>query len=323
MSLDLSSPRFIDAGDGRELAVELSGAPHGWPVFLHHGMPGSRLGPRPRPSVLYRLGVLLISYDRPGYGGSTRREGRVVADAARDVEIIADALDIERFSVVGRSGGGPHALACAALLPERVARTGVLVSVAPPNAVGLRWYDGMVGSNVRDYNALVGQHIARLIEHLRLRADRVFTDPDSLLDVLRPEMTLPDIRVVNDAGLRRILADTYLEAIRCGPDGWLDDMVALQQDWGFPLDAVSGPMWLWHGEEDNFSPVSHTLWLASQIPHATIQVEVGAAHFGAIGKLLEMLPWLAASPRTDVGPKTQAGLERMRIDHLAEEFPRP
>ena len=87
--------------------------------------------------------------------------------------------------MVGRSGGGPHALACAALLPERVARTGVLVSVAPPNAVGLDWYGGMTPSNRQAYTAVVGEHIARLGEHLRLRADRVFTDPYSLLDVLR------------------------------------------------------------------------------------------------------------------------------------------
>src|ERR1039457_6640174 len=99
----------------RKLSVETLGAPEGKPVFLLHGTPGSRYGPRPRGIILYRLGIRLITYDRPGYSGSDRNRGRSVADAADDVAAIADALGIDRFSVVGRSGGGPHALACAAL----------------------------------------------------------------------------------------------------------------------------------------------------------------------------------------------------------------
>src|SRR5262245_22879736 len=123
--------------------VEVDGDAGGWPVFLLHGTPGSRNGPRPRSGVLYRLGVWLISYDRPGYGRSPRHAGRLVADAAADVETIANELSIDRFSVVGRSGGGPHALACAALLGDRVARAAVLVGLAPTDARGLAWFNGM------------------------------------------------------------------------------------------------------------------------------------------------------------------------------------
>src|SRR5688572_21098379 len=112
----------MKAAGGPDLSVSISGSDDGEPVFLLHGTPGSRLGPKPRTSVLYRLGVRLICYDRPGYGGSARRGKRTVADAARDVAAIADQLGIERFAVAGRSGGGPHALACAALLPDRVTR---------------------------------------------------------------------------------------------------------------------------------------------------------------------------------------------------------
>ena len=108
-------------------------------------------------------------------------------------------------------------------------------------------------------------------------------------------MTVPDVRVVNDAGLRRILAETYLEAIRCGPDGWFDDMMALQQDWGFPLAAVSGPVWLWHGEEDNFSPVSHTHWLASQIPHRRSRSRSAPPTSGPSGSCSRCCP--GSSPR--------------------------
>ncbi len=121
------------------MSVESLGDPDGKPVFLLHGTPGGRNGPRPRGIVLYRLGIRLISHDRPGYPGSDRLPDRRVADAAGDVEAIADHLGIDRFSVVGRSGGAPHALACAALLKERVICAAALGSLAPYNAQGLDW----------------------------------------------------------------------------------------------------------------------------------------------------------------------------------------
>ncbi|MCG6500466.1 alpha/beta fold hydrolase, partial [Kitasatospora sp. A2-31] len=133
---------MVKAADGRALAVETVGDPRGRPVFLLHGTPGSRVGPHPRTSVLYRLGIRLVSFDRPGYGDSARLPGRRVSAAAADVRTIADELGIDRFAVLGRSGGGPHALACAALLPERVTRVALLVSLAPRNAAGLDWYGG-------------------------------------------------------------------------------------------------------------------------------------------------------------------------------------
>jgi pimeloyl-ACP methyl ester carboxylesterase len=95
--------QLIHAEDGRALAVEHYGNPHGRPAFLLHGTPGSRLGPAPRGSVLYRLGIRLITYDRPGYGASHRLPRRSVAHVAADVSAIADALGIGRFAVVGRS----------------------------------------------------------------------------------------------------------------------------------------------------------------------------------------------------------------------------
>nr|WP_051940057.1 alpha/beta hydrolase [Phaeacidiphilus oryzae] len=128
-----------------------SGDPDGRPVVLLHGTPGSRLGPFPNEAMLYRNSIRLITYDRPGYGGSDRMVKRQVGDAAADVERIADALGLERFGVAGRSGGGPHALACAAALPGRVTRCASLVSLAPYRAEGLDWTAGMVESNRRAY----------------------------------------------------------------------------------------------------------------------------------------------------------------------------
>ncbi|MFG2046353.1 alpha/beta fold hydrolase [Micromonospora sp. NPDC048935] len=287
-----ATQRTVTTPDGRRLAVETSGAPDGPPVFLLHGTPGSRSGPRPRGIVVYRLGVHLVCYDRPGYGDSDRQEGRRVADAAADVEAIADALGIERFAVVGRSGGGPHALACAALLPDRVTRAAVLVGLAPAGAPDLDWYAGMAATNVTDYGQ-ADEDLTELTLNLKVRAEEARRDPMTLLDFLRPQLPDEDIRVVDDVAIRRLLTDMYAEAVRHGPEGWIDDVLAIRRGWGFDLGTIRAEVRLWHGEQDRFSPVEHSHWLASRIPRAEVQVQPGAAHFGAVEILPQTLTWLA------------------------------
>jgi pimeloyl-ACP methyl ester carboxylesterase len=249
--------------DDRILTAEASGPVDGRPIFLLHGTPGSRTGPKPRSSSLQKLGVRLITYDRPGYGGSTRMRDRTVADAAADVAAVARELSLTTFSVVGRSGGGPHALACAAMLPDRVTRTAVLVSVAPSNAPGLDWYGGMSNGNVSDYSVAEDDKIM-LAARLRARATRILNDPMSLIEGLRPQMTPADLRVVRDTGILRQLTDSYSEALRDGPYGWIDDVFALRGDWGFSLRTIQSKVRIWHGVDDNFSPADHARWLAGQ-----------------------------------------------------------
>ncbi|MEV0809579.1 alpha/beta hydrolase [Micromonospora sp. NPDC050200] len=288
---------FARRADNKRVAYEVTGAPDGFPVFLLHGTPGSRCGPKPRGIVLYRLGVRLIAHDRPGYGDSDRREGRDVADAARDVEAIADQLGLERFAVAGRSGGGPHALACAAdgALRGRVTRVAVLVSFAPSDAAQLDWFAGMNGDNVRGFGGDGNRDTASMIEQIRRRAARAIEDPRFLLEELMVEMSAADRRAVNDAALRRLITDTYEEALRAGPYGWIDDVLALRRSWKFDLGAIDTavtPVRLWHGAEDTFAPASHARWLAGQIPGAEVEVQPGAAHFDAVEELPRMLRWL-------------------------------
>ncbi|MEU8183045.1 alpha/beta hydrolase [Micromonospora sp. NPDC049044] len=287
-----ATQRTVTTPDGRRLAVETSGAPDGPAVFLLHGTPGSRSGPRPRGIVVYRLGVHLVCYDRPGYGDSDRQEGRRVADAAADVAAIADDLGIERFAVVGRSGGGPHALACAALLPDRVTRAAVLVGLAPAGAPDLDWYAGMAATNVTDYGQ-ADEDLTELTLNLKVRAEEARRDPMTLLDFLRPQLPDEDIRVVDDVAIRRLLTDMYAEAVRHGPEGWIDDVLAIRRGWGFDLGTIRAEVRLWHGEQDRFSPVEHSHWLASRISRAQVQVQAGAAHFGAVEILPQTLTWLA------------------------------
>jgi pimeloyl-ACP methyl ester carboxylesterase len=282
---------FVDATDGRQLAVEISGNPSGRPVFLLHGTPGSRLGPFPRTQVLYKLGVRLITFDRPGYGGSDRLARRRVADAAADVAAIADALGIGGFAVLGRSGGGPHALACAALLPGRVTRTAVLVGLAPLAAEGLDWFAGMAESNVSEYTAATAGP-EWLVAILGLAAKRIKADPTRLVAALSEQMPESDQRVMADAGIHAMLIRNYAEAVRISADGWIDDVLAFCSPWGFDLADIDIPVLLWHGEEDVFSPVSHSRWLAGRIPGAIVAVEPGSAHFDALRVMPDVLAWL-------------------------------
>ncbi|MFJ6631670.1 alpha/beta fold hydrolase [Streptomyces sp. NPDC091376] len=290
--------RRVRASDGRHLMVERLGDPRGRPVFLLHGTPGSRLGPAPRGMVLYQRGMQLIAYDRPGYGGSDRLEGRSVADVVQDVRAIADALELDRFAVVGRSGGAPHALACAALMPDRVTRAAALVTLAPRDADGLDWFEGMAASNVLEYTRATVDPDG-LTARFILRSAEIRRDPFRLLNDLRRELTDSDRMVVADAGVRTMLLRNYQEALRTSAYGWIDDALAFCSPWGFDPAEITAPVLLWHGEKDVFSPVGHSRWLAQRIPGATAVLEPAAAHFDALHALPRVLTWLLAPSLED------------------------
>ena len=282
----------VSAPDGRGLAVEEWGEPAGYPVFLLHGTPGSRLGPIPRSMRLYQLGIRLITFDRPGYGLSGRRIGRRVADIAADLERIADFLELDDFAVLGRSGGGPHALACAALLPARTRRVAVLAGLAPVGVDGLDWFEGMASSNTREYMAVHRQG-ALISARLQVIAERIRADPMQLVANIFSDLTPSDRRTVFDAEIRRMLMETYAEAFRTSAGGWIDDLLAFCSPWGFDLGGINVPTLLWHGANDTFTPVGHARWLAANIPTSTVTVQPGTAHFGALDVMPDTLGWLA------------------------------
>ncbi|SNX64631.1 pimeloyl-ACP methyl ester carboxylesterase [Streptomyces sp. TLI_55] len=297
--------RAAHSRDGRELVFDTWGDPQGHPVFLLHGTPGSHQGPRPRSMVLYQLGIHLIAYDRPGYGGSTRQPGRKVIDAAEDVATIADLLDLPKFSVVGRSGGGPHALACAAKLPERVQSAAVLVSLAPWDAEGLDWFEGMTESNVREYRNARNNHEV-LQSTLVQNADAMRANPMAVLNDLDDEMPETDRQIVADAGIRRMLHKNFEVAVEKTADGWIDDAVAFSKNWGFDPKEITVPTLLWHGEKDVFSPVEHFNWLARRIEHATVVLQPSAAHFAAVPVLPQVLGWLRDQAQADAAATSTA-----------------
>ena len=278
--------------DGRALTYSQHGDPAGRPVFVMHGTPGSRIGPIPRASRLYLQGVRLIAYDRPGYGGSDRLRGRAVTHAAADVADLADALGVERFAVVGRSGGAPHALACAALLPERVTRAAALVPPGPLALMGPSWYDGMTASNVREYTTAVAGEEA-LEAYLGVLAKEIRDDPESHLPFDEKDLVRPDRAVMADFGIRGMLLDNFREALRQTPFGWIDDTLSFVRPWSFDPAAVRVPVRLWHGTDDIYAPVTHTRWLAAHIPGAEMVIRPATGHFGAIEALPSILSWLS------------------------------
>jgi pimeloyl-ACP methyl ester carboxylesterase len=238
-----------------------------------------------------------VTYDRPGYGESDRQRNRTVRDAADDVRAIADHLEVERFAVVGRSGGGPHALACAAELGQRVTKAAVLVSIAPSDAEDLNWYDGMNNANTREYKT-----VDRVSADHRGDAEsgkmNLPTHPDMLLASLKSQLTESDRRVVDDVAMRRLLLSTYEEGLAQGQDGWIDDVLAFRRPWHIDLAKIVSPVRIWHGADDSFSPTDHSRWLARQIPGAELMIQPKYGHFGAVEVLTHILPWLSEAVET-------------------------
>jgi pimeloyl-ACP methyl ester carboxylesterase len=291
----------------RRLGVRLWGPASGHPVFLLHGTPGSRLSVHIREEDLAELGIRLISYDRPGYGRSDPYHDRPVAQAADDVRAIADALGYETFAVIGRSGGGPHALACAALLPGRVSRVACLVGLAPIDAHNLDWFAGMTEDNRREYTAaLAGRsQLAKVIfpEVVALRAD-----PIRFIGRLFAQGTSSDRGVVRGADYLENFLTGLVEAVDLSLDGWAADSLAFTRPWGFEPALIRVPTLLWHGVQDVFSPVSHACWLAKRIRSATLLLSEHSSHLHAASVQFDALRWLVQGGEPQVGVRTRVSL---------------
>jgi pimeloyl-ACP methyl ester carboxylesterase len=268
---------IVEAPGGRTLRVLEDGDPGGVPVIAHHGTPGSRLLYRRWVEDATERGIRLIAYDRPGYGGSDRRPGRSVADVAADVEAIADALGLDRILTQGRSGGGPHALACAALLGDRVAAAATLASVAPYDAEGLDFLAGMGEDNVEEIGAAIegAEALGPLLEEFAPRL--LEADPDELVEGLKSLLSPPDVAVV-DGGLAEELIAVTSEGIRTTRGGWLDDDLAFVKPWGFELDSISVPLQVWQGRQDLMVPLAHGEWLARHLPGADVRLSDDDGH---------------------------------------------
>jgi len=255
--------RFVETPDGRTLAVEDAGDRGGRPVMVHVGTPGGRrlYGPRTLADA-ERRGLRLISYDRPGYGGSTPQPGRSMADCAGDVRVICAALGISRLAMWGLSGGGPHVLACAALLPDLVPAAASLASPAPYDAAGLDWMSGFSQAAIDEARlTLADQTEARA--WFRKEREKMLAAPAA-------EVAL-DMQAGDAGADLALLTDEVVsmqQALAPGIEGSWDDCVAQLTPWGFDVAQISVPVLLLHGGQDQAVPFGHGQWLASHIPGA-------------------------------------------------------
>lgn len=280
------------AADGRVVTYSQYGPVGGRPLLVHNGTPGSRhVGPR-ISARFERYGFEALVLDRPGYGTSTRWPGRRVADVVTDVARLAEIMGWERFAVWGGSGGAPHALACAALLPDQIERCVAASGPAPYDAAGLDWFLGMSPGNVEEFSlALKGEEAYRpLVERLAR---------ETVEAARRGEVPLPDQYELPESDRASLLArmsdpgylDRLIAAHVDGIDGWIDDCIATVNPWGFDPGDIKVPVSIWYGPEDVLCPSAHAEWLLAHIPHAE-RHELSNGHMLGDPELDEVCDWL-------------------------------
>jgi pimeloyl-ACP methyl ester carboxylesterase len=286
----------IIAPNGRTLGYELLGPHDGVRVVSIHGTPGSRIGRFPIGDPYTAAGVRVLKFDRAGYGLSTRLPGRSVGDCAADVAAITHRLGWETFAVTGASGGGPHALACGALLRERVSRVMVEASLAPFDARGFDWYAEMANGNVEEFRAAErGEQAVRAVVEREAEGilKRLDGDPAELLGASY-ELADADLTAMSNAAVARELRATLREALRPGLDGWVDDDLAFVNPWSFDPQAITVPVMVRFGAADTLVPEAHGRWLATHIPGAIEELDT-TGHLGSMDpdQTARQFRWLA------------------------------
>jgi pimeloyl-ACP methyl ester carboxylesterase len=283
----------------RSLELLVQGDPDGTLLIFHHGSPGSAVPFAPFDHAAAERGIAIAFFSRPGFGGSARHEGRRVADAATDAAAIADHLGRDAFLTAGWSGGGPHTLACAALLPDRVLACATIAGVAPYDADGLDWTAGMGEDNQVEY-PLAARDPAGSVEWMRPLAEAMATvEPPEIVTQLRSIISDVDAaQVTGEFGDN--LAASYHGAFRNGLWGWWDDDQAFVHPWGFDLGSIRVPVSIWQGGQDLMVPFAHGEWLVRRVPTARPHLLPEHGHLtlgvGAFGEILDDLLEASGSP---------------------------
>jgi pimeloyl-ACP methyl ester carboxylesterase len=285
----------IAAGGGRRLDVEAGGPEDGQLVIVHGGTPSAGILYPPHVAEGADRGLRQVTYSRPGYATSDRHEGRSVADCVDDVAAIADHFGAERFFTVGGSGGGPHALACAALMPDRVLAAAAVASCAPRDAEGLDWLDGMSEENLAEFGAAEAgaDALTEFLEHMErefagITGAQLHEALGGLLSGVDRQALTGEYADYVAAGLKA--------SISRGVWGWFDDDMAFIRDWGFDLGAIDRPVAIWQGRLDQFVPYAHGEWLAARVGGARPHLLPDQGHLSiAVSSWGEVLDDLVAS----------------------------
>jgi pimeloyl-ACP methyl ester carboxylesterase len=292
-SEEASVQRAAHTPDGRTLAIEEAGDLGGRPVLVHNGTPNSRrlYGPNMRDAA--ERGLRLIGYDRPGYGGSSPQPGRTVADCAADVRAICAELGIDRLAMWGISGGGPHVLACAAMLPDLVTAAASLASPAPFGADGLDYFADMGQDNIDDTRLELADEAAARAKTEQDREEILATSPEDAARGIESLLTPTDAAVLRGE-MAEYLVSSMQDGLAPGSQGWRDDNRCLISSWGFDLADIAVPILLLHGRQDKFVPFGHGQWLAAHIPGVQARLLDGDGHLTLLqNRIPEVHAWLS------------------------------
>jgi len=291
MGFDIARPKLegnIAIGTDRQIGFAEFGDPQGRAVFWLHGTPGARRQ-IPAEARIYaeQHHIRLIGVDRPGIGSSTPHQYDAVLDFAHDLRVIADVLGIERFAVVGLSGGGPYTLACAAAMPERVVTVAVLGGVAPtrgPDAIsgGAMTLGNLVAPILEVAGLPVRLAAATLIKLIRPVASPAL----EVYAAISPE---GDRRLLGRPEFKAMFLDDLLNGSRKQLAAPFADVVVFARPWGFRLDEIKVPVHWWHGDRDHIIPFAHGEHVVAALPDATLYVVPGESHLAGLGRAEEIL----------------------------------
>jgi pimeloyl-ACP methyl ester carboxylesterase len=271
----------VALADGRSLEVSVSGPEGATPLVVHHGTPSDRTQYRPFAEAAAVRGLRLICYSRPGYGGSSRQPGRAIADCAADTLAILEQLGAARFYTAGWSGGGPHALACAALLPDRVLACATIAGVGPSGAAGLEFLEGMGRENHAEFGAALAGP-PKLQGYLERQAQALAGLTGEQVAAALGDLVSPvDVGAITGT-FAAYLATTLRRAVASGIWGWFDDDLAFTRPWGFDLDEVGVPVVVWQGGQDRMVPFAHGQWLATHVPGARPRLLTDEGHLSLV-----------------------------------------
>jgi pimeloyl-ACP methyl ester carboxylesterase len=287
----------VEVADGRSVEVSASGPSDGRTLVFHTGTPAGLVEYPPIIEAAAASGLRTVFYSRPGYGKSDPQPGRRVADAAADVAAVLDHLGAARFVTAGWSGGGPHALATAALLADRCAAVATIAGVAPYPAPGLDWLAGMAEENVTEFGAALRGEQALTASVEAAAAELGEVTAEQVAQAFGDLVTAAD-RAALTGEFAEYMAQSTRAAVSTGIAGWRDDDLAFVRDWGFSLGQVTAPVAIWQGDQDAMVPFAHGDWLARQLPQARAHLLPGEGHLtlvhARIGDILRELAELAS-----------------------------
>lgn len=280
---------IVRTPDGRDLLVESTGDPTGRTLLFHNGTPTSRKIFQDMAEEANTRGAHLLCYDRPGYGGSTPHPKRTVANSVGDVSAIAHHFEIERMAVWGMSGGGPHAIATAVLLPELICAAATFASLAPMMTSNFDYFEGMPEKKRKQRNLYFSNPVA-FRQHLLESREEIMNATEEFLDTKLQAMPV-EARV--SKSFYRFSYETMRLAVKNGIEGYWEDYQAFFSEWEVDFARNTTPIQLWHGQRDLDVPYQHSQWLSRAIPHSELHLTHMDGHFSILeNHRVEVMEWL-------------------------------